>query len=250
MVDMFNWIGKLVVGMLVVGIGMMIFLRFTPGLPISSVVTQKTDMFTVAGEGKVTVVPDTGIVNLGITASKSTVKAAQTEANTVINTISAKLKELGIENKDIRTSQYNIYPQYDYRGSINRITGYQVNISLTVTVRDIDKINSVVDTATALGANSVGGIQLTVDEDRQKELLQEARKKAVDDAKAKAESLASAAGITLGRIINVQESSGSYPRPMMAYDSKVMPSGAGGGTEIEVGSADITASVTLFYETR
>jgi uncharacterized protein YggE len=245
-----TWITKMLLTITAISIAVFLVIKISPPISISSIVSQKDSLFTVSGEGKVTVIPDTGIVNLGMTVNKSTVKAAQTEANTVINNISKNIKDLGIESKDIRTSGYNIYPQYDYQGSVNRITGYQINISLTVTVRDIDKINTVIDSATSLGANSVGGIQLTVDEDRQKELLQEARKKAVDDAKNKAQNLASAAGITLGKIINIQESSGGYPRPMMAYD-KVSAAGlGGGGTEIEVGSTDISTSVTLSYETR
>ena len=158
---------------------------------------------------------------------------------------------MGVDATDITTTNYSIYPQYDYSSSsINRINGYQVTVNLSIRVRDIDKINAVIDSATANGANTVGSVQLTVNEDRQKELLQEARELAVKEAKTKAESLAKAAGITLGKIINVQESGPpGYPVPMF---DKVMLSEAsrGGDTQIETGSTDITSTITLIYETR
>lgn len=218
------------------------FAKWGPSIPISSVVSQKQDFFTVTGEGKVTVVPDTAIVDLGITVSRPTVKAAQTQVNSVINTISQSIKDLGISAKDIKTSNYSIYPQYN-----DRITGYQVNASLTVTVREIDKVNQVIDIATAKGANTVGGIQLTVDDARQKELLQQAREMAVKDAKSKAESLANAAGLTLGKIVNVQEDANNFPRPIM---SMLAIADSTPKTNIQPGSTDISTSVTLFYETR
>lgn len=219
--------------------------KFGPGIPITSVVTQKQELFSVTGEGKITVVPDTAIVSLGISLNKPSVKAAQDEVNSVISEITKSLRALNIDAKDIKTSNYSIYPQYDYQTTGgNRISGYQVSANLTVKVREFDKVNQVIDTATTKGANNVGGVQLTVDDTKQKELLQQAREMAVKDAKSKAESLASAAGMTLGKIVNIQEDSNNFPRPMMAVaDSSAK-------TNIEPGSTDVTTSVTLFYETR
>ena len=218
------------------------FAKWGPSIPISSVVSQKNDFFTVTGEGKVTVVPDTDIVSLGITLNKPTVKAAQDQVNSVISEITKSLKTLGIDAKDIQTSNYSIYPQYN-----DRITGYQVNASLTVTVRELDKVNQVIDIATAKGANTIGGIQLTVDDTKQKQLLQQARELAVKDAKTKAESLANAAGITLGKIVNIQENANNFPRPMIGMMAVV---DSAPKTNIQPGSTDISTSVTLFYETR
>jgi uncharacterized protein len=246
-----SWFTKVLFLTVVISLATLLVTRFSPPFPISSVVTQKDTLFTVSGEGKMTVVPDTAIVNLGITVSKLTVKAAQNEANIVIKKVTDDVKNLGVESKYIKTSNYSIYPQYDYRSQPARINGYQVTASLTLTVKDFDKINQVIDISTADGANTVNGIQLTVDETKQKELLNQARLQAISDAKAKAASLASAAGITLGRIVNIQES-GSSPRPYpMMYS---LDSAAGNGisekTAIQAGSTDITTSVTLSFETR
>ena len=225
--------------------------KFGPPFSFNSVVTQKTDLFTVSGEGKVTVVPDIGVVSLGINLTRPTVKSAQTDVNNIINKISTDTKGLGVDPKDIITSDYSIYPEYDYRTGTGRITGYRVQASLTVKVRDLEKINQVIDTATADGANTVSGINLTVDESKEKELLQQAREQAIEEAKTKAASLARAAGISLGRIVNVQESGGQpMPVPYLARDMMAVGSGGGGETIIEPGSTDITSTVTLFYETR
>jgi hypothetical protein len=246
------WPAKVVFLTVIVSLAVLLVTRFSPAIPISSVVTQKTDLFTVSGEGKVTVVPDTGIVNLGINLTRPSVKSAQTEVNTIINKISEEVKKLGVDSKDIKTSDYSIYPEYDYTRGAGKISGYRVNASITIKVRDLEKINSVIDSSTANGANTVSGIQLTVDDDKQKELLQQAREEAIKEAKTKAESLARAAGISLGRIVNVSESGGNQVIRPVAYAAKELSIGMGGGadTSIQVGSTDITSTVTLFYETK
>jgi len=227
-----------------------LFLRIMPPVPISSVVTTKQDQFTVAGEGKVTVVPDMAIVDAGISINRPTVQAAQDQANTVINAVSEAVKDLGVDEEDIQTSNYSIFPQYDYTaGGSGRITGYQVNINLTLKVRNIDQANQVVDAATTNGANTIGGIRLTVNEDREKELLQQARELAVAEAKSKAESLALAAGISLGRIINIQET-GDSVGPIVPLMERAVGMGGGADTKLEAGSSDIVSVITLTYETR
>ena len=91
--------GEYLLLILAIWLGVFAYAKFGPGLPVSSVVTQKTDLFTVSGEGKVTVVPDVAILNLGMSSRKSTVKAAQTEANTVVNNLTAAIKEFGVNEK-------------------------------------------------------------------------------------------------------------------------------------------------------
>lgn len=229
-------------------IAVFLFLRFGPGLSFTSTVTQKQDLFTVTGEGKVTVVPDTAIVTLGVTTTQNTVKSAQNQTNIVIKNITQELKNLGVADKDVKTSNYSIYPQYDIR----HITGYTVSANLTVTVRNLDKINDVIDKSTAAGANTIGNVQLTVDDKRLKELEVEARAEAIKDAKAKANSLSSASGLSLGKLVNVQESPANQPRPYL-MTVKMEAVGLGGGapeTSIQPGSTDITSSVALSYETR
>ena len=173
--------GKYLLIILSVWVGVYAYGKFGPGFPITSVVTQKTDLFTVSGEGKVTVTPDVAIFNLGMTTQKNSVKLAQAEANTVVNALTKAVKEFGVKDTDIKTTNYSVYPNYDYP----KISGYTVNINLMVTVRDIDRVNDILDKAASLGVNSVGNIQFTVDEQKLKELNKEARLKAIKDAKRK-----------------------------------------------------------------
>lgn len=217
---------------------------------VTSTTTTKTDLFTVQGQGKVSAIPDMAQITLGITISRPTVTAAQDEANTIINKIGQDLKKLGIEDKNIKTINYNVNPDYDYSGTKPKITGYTVTTNLEVKTKKLEKINEVIDTATQDGANLVGGLDLTFDEEKQKELKSQARKEAVEEAKVKANELAQAAGIKLGRIVNVQEQATfpwERPVPLMLERAVTAPSEA---TQIQPGESEIQVTVTLNYEIR
>lgn len=217
-------------------------------LSIVSTVTNKADVFSVSGEGKVVVKPDTAQINLGITASGATIKDVQSKANQIMNKISSDLKKLGIKETDIQTTNYTLRPEYNYQVSPQKITGYVADINLQVKVKDLDKINQVIDTAAADGANLVGGLTFTVDNKEKYE--NEARKLAIEDAKKKAQTLASQAGLTLGRLINVTES--LTPQPVPILRAVNLEKGIGvpsEPTQIEPGSTEIKIIVTLIYET-
>lgn len=228
-----------------------IYSRVGPGIPFSvnSVQTNKTDLFTVSGEGKASAAPNLAIVSLGVQIQKGTVKEAQAEANKIINQLTDDLKSLGISEKDITTTNYSIYPEYSYQGSVKNLNGYNVNINVTVKVRDLDKVNEVIDKGTADGANTVGGLQFTLDDTLRKRLEDEARKEAIKEARSKAQSLAAAAGVTLGRIVNIQENFGA-PTPIAFGIREVGVGGGGAPTKVEPGTAEISLTVSLSYELR
>mgnify|MGYP003392988302 CR=1 FL=1 len=212
---------------------------------VNSVVTTKSTTFDVTGEGKVSAIPDIALINVGVFSQAPTVKQAQNLLNKNINQVSDAIKNLGIDKKDIQTSNYNITPSYDFSGSSQKITGYLASSNLSIKVRQIDKANSVIDEATANGANQVGGINFDIDD--KTKLEDEAREKAVAAARKKAETAAKIAGFRLGRIVNYSESQLGFLRavPMMALaDTKSQ----GAPTEVEPGSTDITVSITLSYE--
>ncbi len=228
-----------------------LYFRFVGSIPfsVSQTTTEKKTTFDVNGEGKVTAIPNIAEINLGLQINKATVEAAQKEANEKINNITAELKKLGLEGKDIKTINYSLYPEYDYRAG-QKIVGYNVNITLRVKVKDFDKINQVIDTATSLGANQIGNLSFTIDDERLEELKMEARKQAIEKAKDKAKEIANAAGLRLGRIVNISEStpSDSSPIPLLRE------AGIGGieedsKTEIQPGESEITISIVLSYET-
>lgn len=214
---------------------------------VTQVTTTKTDTFSVSGEGKATVSPDIAVVNAGVQTQGATAKQAQDQLNKSINAVSEAVKKAGIDAKDIQTSNYSVYPNYDYNGGQQKIIGYHANSTLTIKVREIDRANSVLDAATANGANQVGGISFDVDDKTKAE--NEARTKAVAEAKKKASDAAQIAGFRLGRIINYHEGFGGGPVPM-AYGTRdtEMAKAQSNPTQVEPGSQDITITVTLSYD--
>lgn len=214
-------------------------------LSINSVSTTKTDTFNVSGEGKVFIRPDTAMVSLGISATAGSVRQVQEQINSVINRVSQEVKNLGVDEKDIKTTNYSINPNYDYNSGSQKITGYQASANLQVKVKDIDKVNDVIDRVTAAGANQVGGISFDVDDRTKAE--NEAREKAVADAKRKAKEAAKIAGFRLGKIVNYQENMGAPWYPFYGA-SALERVGGGTPTKVEPGSSEVSVAVTLSYE--
>lgn len=226
---------------------LLIYTKVVGPIPFSvnSVTTQKTDTFNVTGEGKVAVKPDVAMVNVGVEANGSSVKTVQDQINLVTNRVSEAIKKLGVSADDIKTTNYSVYPNYDYTSGSQRISSYRASSNLQIKVRDIDKVNSVVDAATVNGANQVFGINFEVDDKQKAE--DEARQEAVDEARRKAESAAKIAGFKLGKIVNYSESLGSgFPRPVPLSAGATMEKDT--KTQIEPGSSEITVTVTLSYE--
>lgn len=214
-------------------------------LSVRSVVTQKMDAFTVNGEGKVSISPDMAVVTVGVQTTGNTVKATQDDLNRRINAVSEAVKALGISGADIQTTNYSIYPNYDFQAPSQRITGYNASSNLVIKIKDLDITNDVIDTATAQGANTVSGVTFDV-EDKEK-AQNEARELAVADAKKKAQTAANIAGFSLGKIVNYSESFGGGgigPLPYMARDIALESV----KTEVEPGSQEILVNVSLSYE--
>ena len=214
---------------------------------INSLQTTKTNMFQVVGEGKATAVPDTAMVSVGVTSKAQAVEDAQAKTNRLASKIIEDIKKLGIEEKNIKTVNYSVNPDYDYsRGQT--ITGYTVNQTLEIKVKPIEKVNRVIDTATLDGANLIQGASFVFGDELQKKLEDEARKQAVDNARAKAESLANAAGIRLGKIIDVSESNQAVPI-LLRGDLAVGGVKETPPTNITPGENSVNITVTLSYET-
>lgn len=214
---------------------------------VNQTTTNKTDLFTVTGTGKISTTPDIAKVTIGIQANGTTVKIAQDEMNRTINTVSDAIKKLGIDKKDIKTTNYNINPTYDYSNGKQKITGYNANTNLEITIRNLEQANTVIDVSTANGANTVSNVSFDV-EDKTK-AQNDARKLAIEEAKKKATDASSVAGFRLGNIINYQESfnDGSIPRPYLMA-AKGVEEDTNVSTQIETGSQQIQVTVTLSYE--
>ena len=229
-------------------LGFFLYTKFSGPIPFSlnSVQTTKTNLFSVSGTGKSTGIPDTALLNLGVTKTASSVLSAQNQTNTAANKIISDLKNLGVPEKNIKTTNYSVNPNYDFTSGKQTINGYTVSQTLEVKVTPIDTANKILDTATLDGANLVNGITFILNDKSQKDLENKARVDAVKEAKDKAESLSKATGIRLGRIVDVQESGNLEPRPVMMMQSLEAKST---DTQLTPGENTINITITLSYET-
>ncbi len=248
-------LGFLALFLLIASVGELKGLRF-----IGSGVAA-TNSISVSGDGEVFAVPDTATFSVTIQEEAKEVKDAQDVATKKGNDIIAYLKKEGIDEKDIQTTDYSVYPQYDYINAAcsggycppgkQTLRGFQVSQTLTVKVRDTKKAGDLLSGVGSRGASSVSGLSFTIDD--QDALEAEARDKAIAKAKAKAEVLAESLGVRIVRVVGFSEN-GSYPMPyaygrgggdvMMAMESKAA------APEIPVGQNKIISNVTVTYEIR
>lgn len=203
---------------------------------------------TIDGEGKVTATPDVAVVSLGVQSDAKTVKAAQGDNSQKMNDIVKAVKDLGVKDADVQTTNYNIYPKYSYNKDtgISDIVGYTVSQSVTVKVRDLDKVGSILFKAGELGANQVGGVQFTVD--NPENLKVQAREKAIDNARTKANVLFDKLGLRPGRIVSYNESAPGGIYPVYMKESSYGIGGGAPAPSVEAGSLDINVNVSLTFE--
>lgn len=204
-------------------------------------------VISFSGEGKIKAAPDTAKFEAGLVTEGKDSITVQNDNSEKMNKIIKYLKGRGVADADIKTSQYNLSPKYDYIKGKTILSGYILNQSLTVTVRDIDKVGEFLDGAVSNGANQINSVSMFVD--KPEELRAKAREAAVRGAQTKAVAAASAAGFRLGRLVGFSESAGEEPR--IFYEAL----GKGGGAaspspQIEPGSQEIVITVNLTYQLR
>ncbi|MEI6596649.1 MAG: SIMPL domain-containing protein [bacterium] len=203
----------------------------------------------IVGEGKVTAVPDVARIRLGYSIIKNTVAEAQKDNTTKMNGMVEKLKkDFKIDSLDIKTLNYLISPQYDWTSGSQILKGYTVSQDLSVKVRNLDKVSEILDAAGQIGMNQIGSLAFEIDEPEK--LKQEAREKAIAQAKEKAEALSRVVGVKLGKIISFSESGDQAPTPLYDNFRMMEKSSAVGGASpsIEAGSNEITITATVEYE--
>ena len=210
--------------------------------------TETLRLINVTGTGKVYITPDIAYIYIGVRSQSEDVAEALKENTAQSQAVSSSLKELGVDEKDIQTSSFNIYPQQEY-GMNGQITGtiYHVENTVYVIVRDLANLGKMLDVVVRSGANSINSIQFDVDD--RSGAVSEARKLAVEDGRAQAEELAEAADVQLGDLVNLSVYGTSTPYPV--YDTL----GKGGGyavaeSEVPVSAGQMVISVdaSLAYE--
>lgn len=246
--------------LIVSGIFLIVFLGLLisqKGYEVFKLFENKSPQNTIAisAEGKVSATPDLATVSLGVLTQGDTADGVQNESSKKINTIIDFVIKQGIDKNDINTSQFNIYPTQDYRDGKSIITGYQANQTIVIKVRNVNestnKLSTILGSVTKNGANQVNGVSLSFDDPDQ--FRQQARELAIVKAKEKAQQLADAAGLKLGRVVSLSETPG-YGGVVPYYGEAAGIGGGGGGGDkgvypnIEPGSQDIIASMTVIFE--
>lgn len=213
--------------------------------PVSS--SQQTGLW-VSGTGRATAKPDIALLQLGVEARDKTVAAAQASATGAMTKVMGVLKDQGVAEKDLRTTQFSIEPitRWNKDTELVEITGYRVSNMVNARLRALDKVGTIIDAAAAAGGDliRIQGISFTVEDPAP--YAQEALTKAVLDAKAKAQQIAAAAGIALGRPIYISEGGVSLPVPMPAMRA-LAAEGAASTVPISPGEQEVTASIQMVY---
>jgi uncharacterized protein YggE len=167
---------------------------------------------SVTGEATVSAPPDLAQIEGGVTTEARSAREASDSNNAAMGKVLLALKGAGIEEKDFQTSRLTLQPQYaPNRNGANAVVGYRASNRVTIRLRDVTKVASVIDMLVAAGANELGGINFTVS--GASKLLDDAREQAIADARRKAEIYAKAAGVTLGSPISISEEGSSGPMP-------------------------------------
>jgi uncharacterized protein YggE len=205
-------------------------------------------LLSVTGSGLVYLTPDVAYVNIGVHTDRATASEAVSSNSAQTQQVIAALKEFGVEDADIKTTSFSIYPNVQYDPQTNQEIGttYVVDNTVHVTVRQIDMLGDLLDATVSAGANRVNSIQF--DAADKSAAIKQARDAAVEDATTQARELAAAAGVSLGSIHQL-DFYNAVPSPVISGFGK----GGGGGLEaasvpIEAGQLTVTANVSISYQ--
>ena len=231
-----------------------------------------TNTISVSGHGESFAVPNIATVSFSVEKTAKTVALAQSQATTAMNEALASLKKLGIAEKDIQTTSYDVYPKYDYTSTVCKysagssmdavspnypstvtcppskqvLVGYTVSQSISVKIRAIEKAGDILGALGQTNVSNVSGLTFSVEDDTA--ITSEARNKAITEAKQQAETLAKQLGVRLVRITNFSDSNGS--RPVYYAKDMLMNASTGGAAapSIPVGQNRASSDVTITYE--
>jgi uncharacterized protein len=244
--------------------------------------TYPQSTIVVSGTGDAYAIPDIATFSFSVTESDKTMKQAQDKANQKINDALAAVRASGIADKDIQTTGYNVYPKYDYQSAVcprpvatpmvlspdgtvssggassgvaiycppgkQVLTGYEVDQTITVKVRDTSKVGDLVTKVGSLAVSNISGIEFSVD--NREQYVAQARTQAITEAKAKAKELAKELGVRLGSIISYNENGSSpiyYGMGVKSLDMSTS-SAAPAVAELPTGQNKITSDVSITYE--
>lgn len=206
-----------------------------------------TPGITVSGEGVVTAPPDTVTLQIGVQVQAADVATARQQAAQAAGAVFAAVKADGVADADAQTVQFSINPVYDNSNNQQTLRGYQVQNLLQVKIRNLDSVGQVIDDAVAAGGNAVvvRGISFSIE--NTDALLHQARLLAMQNAQAKAQDYATAAGVTLGKAIEIQEQSANLPTPVFVGNGAPQAAVASAPTPIQAGNQQIKVDVSVTF---
>lgn len=215
------------------------------GLPARAETAPPPARITVTGEGRVDAAPDLATISLGVTTEAKSAAGALAANSTAMAAVLERLRAAGIAERDLQTSGLSVNPVwtgYDQSGRKPEIAGFQAANVLSVRVRALDSLGAVLDAAVKDGANTLNGLSFGMAEPQP--LLDEARKRAVADARRKAELMAAAAGVRLGAVESISEA-GGYQPPMPQFRAESAM--AAEAVPVAQGEVSLAASVTVVW---
>ncbi len=207
-------------------------------------------VISVAGEGSSSIAPDMAVLNLSVVKVEKTAREALDGNNKAMSDVLDALKKAGVAERDMQTSGFSVQPQFRFPQSSDgqpqppELLGYQVSNSLTVRVRDLSKLGAIIDQSVTLGVNQGGDIQFT--NDKPESAMEAARKDAVADAMRKARTLAEAAGVKLGNVIEIRED-GPRPQPVPVFRAAMMKAGADSAVPVQGGETSYNITVNMSF---
>jgi uncharacterized protein YggE len=202
----------------------------------------------VGGTGRVAVEADVADLRLGVVLARPTVEEARAEAAATMGRILAAVAEAGVAGRDVRTTLLSVQPRYDYSdGKAPAITGYELANAVEVVVRDLSRLGDVIDGTLRAGATSMDGLVFRVADPAAAE--REARVRAMTEARAHAEVLCEAAGLSLVGVASVVEGTPTSP-PIPFAKAERMELTADASTPVEAGSLEVAVTVTVTYRAR
>jgi uncharacterized protein len=215
----------------------------------TEVVSEKSivNTISVSSTGKVTVLPDVGYVSLGVETHDEDVKKAENDNSNIMKAIKDAVAKLGVEETDVKTTRFNIYPQY--KNDDEKPDSYMVTNTIEITVKKIEDISNIIDAAINAGANRTNNIRFDV-LDREVS-YNDALENAIANAKVRAQKIADAADLKIVGVITVNENSSapSIYYNEMRYEKSMMDSAAG-APPISAGDMEISANVAVTYEVK
>jgi uncharacterized protein YggE len=204
----------------------------------------KIPTIQVTGTGSVQAKPDTASISIGVSTEDGNAQTAVSRNNAATAKVISELEAAAIEKKDLKTSNFSVYPQYRTEGSDKHpIVTYRASNTVTVTVHNLDKVGDILTKAVAAGSNQISGPNFSVSD--AENYLAEARKKAVENAIAKASVYASAAGLKLGSILSMVEEGAATP---VYAPRSASFSAAAAPVPVEAGEESIQARILLVVE--